>query len=166
MVFPMSADRLRWLLLGVAAVALVVHAFIYDFITDDAYISFVYARNFAEHGELVFNLGQYVEGYTNFLWTVLIGIGIKAGLDPELTARILGALFGVVTLVVAALTVERALGRKTLWSVVPALLLAASSGYACWTSGGLETQLFTMLCVIALDGIVAAEEVVHEGEVV
>ena len=150
----MSVDRLRWLLLGVAAVALVVHSLFYNFITDDAYISFVYSRNFADHGELVFNLGQYVEGYTNFLWTILIGLGMKAGLDADLVAKLLGAVFAVVTLYVTCLVVERAVGRKTPWATVPALLLAASSGFACWTSGGLETQLFTMLVIIALDGLV------------
>ncbi len=158
----MSADRLRWLLLGVAAAVLVAHSLVYNFITDDAYISFVYARNLADHGELVFNLGQYVEGYTNFLWTVLLGIGIKLGVDPVLSAKVLGAAFAVVTLLVTARVVERALGRKTPWSAVPAFLLAASSGFACWTSGGLETQLFTMLCVIALDGVVAAEDTSSE----
>jgi hypothetical protein len=163
MVLPMSADRLRWLLLGVAAIALVIHSLAYNFITDDAYISFVYARNFAEHGELVFNLGQYVEGYTNFLWTLLLGLGMLVDIPPEISAKILGAIFAIVTLFVASTTVERALGRKTPWGAMPALLLAASSGYACWTSGGLETQLFTMLCAIALDGVVAAEEVDHEA---
>jgi arabinofuranosyltransferase len=163
MVFAMSTERLRWLLLGVAAIAVVVHSLVYNFITDDAYISFVYARNFAEHGELVFNLGQYVEGYTNFLWTLLLGVGMLVDIPPELTAKILGAVFAVVTLFVTCTTVDRALGRKTLWGVVPALLLAASSGYACWTSGGLETQLFTMLCAIALDGIVAAEDTYSAG---
>jgi arabinofuranosyltransferase len=157
MVFAMSADGLRWLLLGVAAIALVAHSLAFNFITDDAYISFVYARNFAEHRELVFNLGQYVEGYTNFLWTLLLGLGMLVDIPPELSAKILGAVFAVVTLFVTCTTVERALGRKTPWGAVPALLLAASSGYACWTSGGLETQLFTMLCVIAIDGLVAAE---------
>ncbi len=165
MVFAMSADRLRWLLLGVAAIALVAHSLAYNFITDDAYISFVYSRNFAEHGELVFNLGQYVEGYTNFLWTLLIGLGMLVDIPPELTAKILGALFAVVTLFVVSMTVERALGRRSPWSTVPALLLAASSGYACWTSGGLETQLFTMLVAIALDGVVAAEQTIQQGPV-
>lgn len=153
----MSADRLRWLLLGVAAVVLVAHSLVYNFITDDAYISFVYARNLAEHGELVFNLGQYVEGYTNFLWTVLLAVGMLLGIPPEISARVLAAICAVVTLFVASRTVERALGRPSPWSALPAALLAASSGYACWTSGGLETQLFTMLVAIALDGVVAAE---------
>lgn len=138
---------------------LVAHSLVYNFITDDAYISFVYARNLAEHGELVFNLGQYVEGYTNFLWTVLLALGMLVDIPPEISARVLAAVFAIVTLVVASRTVERALGRTSPWSALPALLLAASSGYACWTSGGLETQLFTMLVVIAIDGVVAAEDV-------
>src|SRR5690606_5961717 len=142
----MSADRLRWLLLGVAAVVLVAHSLVYNFITDDAYISFVYARNLAEHGELVFNLGQYVEGYTNCLWTALLGLGMVVGIPPELSAKVLAAAFAIVTLLVTCKTVERALGRTSPWGALPALLLATSSGYACWTSGGLETQLFTMLC--------------------
>ena len=158
----MSADRLRWLLVGVAAVVLVAHSLVYNFITDDAYISFVYARNLAEHGELVFNLGQYVEGYTNFLWTALLGLGMVVGIPPELSAKVLAAAFAIVTLFVTCRTVERALGRTSPWGALPALLLATSSGYACWTSGGLETQLFTMLCVIALDGVVAAEDVAGE----
>jgi hypothetical protein len=163
MVSAMSADRLRSLLLGVAAVALVVHSLAYNFVTDDAYISFVYSRNFAEHGELVFNLGQYVEGYTNFLWTLLLGLGMLVKIPPELSSRVLGTVFALVTLFVTCWTVERALGRKTPWATLPALLLAASSGFACWTSGGLETQLFTMLVAIALDGVVAAESVDGEG---
>jgi len=70
----MSSDRLRWLLVGIAAVTLVVHSLAYNFVTDDAFISFVFSRNFAEHGQLAFNLGHPVEGYTNFLWTVILGI--------------------------------------------------------------------------------------------
>ena len=158
MVGAVTTDRLRWLLLGAAAVLLVVHAFTYNFITDDAYISFVYARNFAEHGELTFNLGWYIEGYTNFLWTVLLGLGMVVHIPPELTAKVLGAAFAVATLFFAFRLVERGLGRPSPWAARPALLLAESSGFACWTSGGLETQLFTMLVVIALDGLVAAED--------
>ena len=49
---PMSSDRVRWLLLAVAAGVLVAHSLTYNFVTDDAYISFVFSRNLAEHGEL------------------------------------------------------------------------------------------------------------------
>src|SRR5204863_68876 len=79
----------------VAAVLLVPHALLFDFVNDDAYISFRYARNLAEHGQLVFNVGERVEGFTNFLWTVLLAGGIKLGLSPVLTSRFFGIAFGV-----------------------------------------------------------------------
>ena len=131
--------------LGAAAVVLVVHSLAYNFVTDDAYISFVYARNLAEHGQLTFNLGQPVEGYTSFLWTFVLGLGMVAGIPPEWSSRVLGTACGLATLYVVFRLTERALGRRTPWAAVPALLLACSSGFACWTSGGLETQLYTLL---------------------
>ena len=39
---------------------------------DDAFISFRYAANLAEGNGLVFNPGEYVMGYSNFLWVVLL----------------------------------------------------------------------------------------------
>src|SRR5262249_17350900 len=130
------AARVRWLLLGAAAVVLVIHSLAYHFVTDDAYIPFVYARNLAEHGELSFNLGQPVEGYTNFLWTFVLGLGMLARIPPEWSSQVLGTACGLATLVVAFRIAERALGRRSPWAAVPALLLACSSGFACWTSGG------------------------------
>ncbi len=157
-----AVARLRgvtpWILLGVAAVVLVVHTLAYNFVTDDAYISFVFSRNFAEHGELVFNLGDPVEGYTNFSWTVLLGALMVVGIPPELSSRVLGLACALVTLYLVFRIVERALGRRTPWAAVPPLLLACSSGFACWTSGGLETQLFTMLVTGALEAVVAATD--------
>jgi hypothetical protein len=168
--------RARWLMLAAAALVLVVHSLAYDFVTDDAYISFVYARNLAEHGELSFNLGDPVEGYTNFLWTVLLGALMIPGIPPEISSRVLGTACALVTLLLVTRLMERALSpsrsggaasggsreagddRRTPWAGVPALLLAASSGFACWSSGGLETQLFTMLVTGALDAVVHAAE--------
>jgi hypothetical protein len=41
-------------------------------IVDDTYISCRYAQNLVEGHGLVWNIGERVEGYTNFLWTILI----------------------------------------------------------------------------------------------
>ncbi|HWO19964.1 MAG TPA: hypothetical protein VNO30_14355 [Kofleriaceae bacterium] len=165
-------------LLAAAAIVLVVHSLAYNFVTDDAYISFVYARSFAEHGELSFNLGAPVEGYTNFLWTVLLGALMVVGIPPELSSRVLGTACALVTLWLVTRVMARVLApgreptgegaggdaealggpplRASAWAGVPALLLACSSGFACWSSGGLETQLFTMLVTGAIDAVVAA----------
>ena len=151
-----ASARARWLVLGAAAVVLVAHSLAYNFVTDDAYISFVFSRNLAEHGELTFNLGQRVEGYTNFLWTLVLGLGLLAGIPPEWLSRALGTACGLGTLYVVFRIAERALGRPTPWAAVPSVLLACSSGFACWTSGGLETQLYTLLIAAAVDALVAA----------
>jgi hypothetical protein len=154
----MTSDRARWLVLSIAALVLVLHSLAYNFVTDDAYISFVYSRNLAEHGQLAFNLGHPVEGYTNFLWTVILGLLMIPGIPPEISSRVLGTACALATLYVVFRMMERALGRKSLWATVPSLLLACSSGFACWTSGGLETQLFTLLVVVAIDGVVQNED--------
>src|SRR5438034_301247 len=52
----MRALRAWWPVL-LAAPLLVAHLLVFNFVTDDAFISFVYARNLAQHGQLVFNLG-------------------------------------------------------------------------------------------------------------
>ena len=43
-------------------------------VCDDSLISFQYARNAAEGLGFVFNPGERVEGYTNFLWTALLAL--------------------------------------------------------------------------------------------
>jgi hypothetical protein len=157
---------LRWAPVAACAAILVWHSLQYDFVTDDAYISFVYSRNFAEHGQLTFNLGQPVEGYTNFLWTFVLGILMVVGIDPAWSSRVLGTLCGIGTLVVAFRLCERLLGtpRATTWReisgwpVVAPLLLAWSSGFACWSSGGLETQLFTLLVTLAIEAYIVSED--------
>jgi hypothetical protein len=156
--------RWAWLLVAAAGVGLVAHSLAFNFVTDDAYISFVYARNLAEHGELVFNLGDRVEGYTSFLWTAILAGLLALGIPPELAARALGTACALGTLVVTTRAMGHALSgpdgaaraAPSPWAALPALLLAAASGFACWSSGGLETQLFTLLITAALGALVAA----------
>lgn len=146
----------RYAPLALAGAILVWHAQQYDFVTDDAFISFVFSRNFAEHGQLAFNLGDPVEGYTNFLWTFGLGVLMFLGIPPEIAARVLGIGFGLGVLAVTFRIGERVLGRGHPLAGLAPLLLACSSGFACWSSGGLETQLYTFLIALALDGYLAA----------
>ena len=64
------------------------------FLTDDAFISFRYVRNLLEGHGLVFNPGEYVEGYTNFLWILeLAALWGLFGLRPEHTANWLSVAY-------------------------------------------------------------------------
>ena len=139
-----------------AAVALVAHSLVFNFVTDDAFISFVYSRNLAEHGKLVFNLGEHpVEGYTNFLWTVLLAALLEA--RPRARAHVARARHRLRR----GHARHRAPGCRgacarrrggdvdwSWWDALPALFLAGVPGYACWSSGGLETQMFAFLVTL------------------
>ena len=70
------ARTVAWLLLPVSTWLV----FEYRWVLDDAFVYFRYAENFAQTGELVFNLGEYVEGFTSPLWMVLLAITRAIGL--------------------------------------------------------------------------------------
>ncbi|MCA9668215.1 MAG: hypothetical protein KC503_21630 [Myxococcales bacterium] len=152
---PQGNDKLRRVvaisLLAAASAGLVIHALLYNFVCDDAYISFRYSWNFAFHNEMVFNLGERVEGYTNFLWTLLLGLLLKVGLKPEVMSLVFGAVFGAAAMVlVVVLTRVYRGGRQNGWDFLAALLLPTWGTYAVWCSGGLETQMF---CALAMGGV-------------
>jgi hypothetical protein len=146
----MSRRALVLVLLALAVAGLVAHSLYFNFVTDDAFISFVYSRNLAEHGQLVFNLGERVEGYTNFLWTVLLALLMKLHLQPELMSRLFGTAFGAGGMLVVAWLSRRLREARqwSPWDALPALVLAGVPGYACWSSGGLETQMFTFFVTL------------------
>lgn len=73
-------------------------AYVWKFTVDDAFISFRYAKHLAEGYGLVWNIGEYsVEGYTNFLWVVIMAFIHLIKLDPALSAKIIGifSLIGI-----------------------------------------------------------------------
>jgi arabinofuranosyltransferase len=117
---------------------------------DDAYISYIYARNFSRGAGLVYNAGEPpVEGYTNFLWTVLIGLGMRAGLDAELFAPWLGLLALFVTVILTA-RLTRLLGGTPWFAAAAALLFATRPALTIHAMGGLETTLFSMFVLLAV----------------
>src|SRR5262245_10792520 len=78
-------------LLGCVVVSLVL-AWIERAVVDDAFIYFRYAENFANGRGLVWNVGERVDGATSFLWTVLLGLAMKAGIAPLTASFALGLL--------------------------------------------------------------------------
>ncbi len=137
---------------GLTLPLLLWHAAIYWFVTDDAFISFRYARNLAHGHGLVFNPGfERVEGYTNFLWVLLLAGLDRVGIRPETAAHGLSiaatmALWGLIVWFSLRM-VPRAAPR---WlCAVPVVLLAATRSVAVWSTSGLETRLFELLVVAA-----------------
>ena len=124
------------------------------FLCDDAYIGFRYVRNLVEGHGLVFNPGEYVEGYTNFLWLLeLAALWALTGIPPEHTAPFLSVAYTVGTLAVALWWVYRtpSLPHRGLVGWMALGLLCSSATFAVWTSaGGLETRQFTFFVLAGL----------------
>lgn len=133
-----------------AACLLVSHALFYSYlmgfdVVDDAYISFRYAYNAARGYGLTFNVGERrVEGYTNFLWTVLFIPCFWLNLPPHLTAVVLGLVWALGCLVLLWRAGRSTLGDRWL-SAIAVLLLAADGSFALWAAGGMESTLFALL---------------------
>ena len=134
-------------------------AYISRFFLDDAFISFRYARNLLEGHGLVWNPGERVEGYSNFLWVLeLAAIWAVTGVPPEAAARWLSAAYTAATLGAMAWWAWRLPGlreRGLVWWMALALL-CSSATFALWTSaGGLETRQFTFFVLLAVVALTA-----------
>jgi len=141
---PAVRRRVPWDLLVLLLLAGLLALRFWDHTVDDAFMSFRYARNLVEGHGLVFNPGERVEGYTNFLWVILAAGAIAIGADPVSFARLVG-LAATGAMVVC---VHRAALRVTssrLLAACGSLLVALSPAVAAWTTGGLETPLFACL---------------------
>lgn len=152
---PTSAlARVGPLAAGLAVFAVLVQRG--NFLIDDAFISFRYARNWAELGVPAYNPGVEppVEGYSNFLWVVLLRLAYSAGLTLEVASRAASVLAAAGCLVLLDAWLRRA--RIAALARCAALLcLGASAPFAVWATGGLETALFALL-LLATFGTQAA----------
>jgi len=131
-----------------------VYALFYSYINhfellDDAYISMKYAANAARGYGLVYNKNEKpVEGYSNFLLTVLYIPFYLLKIDLEKVGLIQGIIFGVFTLILTY-KIGKTLGFKT-YSLFPCILLAVDTGFVLWAVGGLETLMFTFFATYSL----------------
>ncbi|TAK71604.1 MAG: hypothetical protein EPO22_01065, partial [Dehalococcoidia bacterium] len=121
---------------------------------DDAYITYRYARNLADGVGPVWNRGEHVEGYTSFLWMLLLALMHVAGIDIELAALLLGvasmvALFLLLSRVWVRLAPDGDDGGVSPYLVMAGagLLVAASKSIGVWSMSGLETPLACALMV-------------------
>lgn len=126
------------------------------YVIDDSYISFRYARNLVDGSGLVFNPGERVEGYTNFLWIILIAAGIRLGFAPDVFALFLGCLAGLLT--VASTRMLCAVFSRRRTSTFAAAMLACGTPFAFWALSGMETVAFTALVTLGILCIVRSTE--------
>jgi len=120
---------------------------------DDAFITFRYAANLAEHGEFTYNVGEDpVEGYTGVLFPLTLAGLIRLGIDPVLSSRIIGiGSFYVGGAIILAFFLKLGV-RSIVWVLMLALYFLAPA-MLLHSFMGLETVLFSTIvlaCAFAL----------------
>ncbi len=132
-------------------VILIVHnVAISPWMLDDSFISFRYAENLVNGHGLVFNSGERVEGYTSFLWVLLLGLGNFCGVDTVHFSQILGGLFGALSIVLLCFSHELIEGVSANQSAVAGLLLGSCGIFTPWARSGMEVSFFTFLVLLTV----------------
>lgn len=143
---------LAWVLLGLALTFFIWQASSFPFLQDDSYITYRYARNVVRGLGPVFNPGERVEGYTNFIWMMLLAalgvLGVPFSTIIPLS-QILGVVCGAGVIVLFFLLFRRLTTGPPLLAGLAVLLLGANGSFAYWCVSGMETGLFSLLICAA-----------------
>ncbi len=148
-----SSDIVRYLILaGVLCTGLwfsIEKASVFD----DAYISFRYVDNFLSGKGLIWNPGERVEGYTNFLWVLVLAAGTLLT-KVELP---LVALISCLLAYVAGVAVFASLERRLFGVGIPlaTALFALQNTTTDYATSGLETGFATFCMMMGLRSLMS-----------
>ncbi len=123
--------------------------FFSNYITDDAYISFRYLENLKEGKGLVYNPGEKVWGFTNYLWIMFLVPLTEINMDPLLGARILGVICNVLSLILVLYGFGPLMKYGTR-NILGSLFLVTNGAFLLQSMSGLETSFFSLLVLYAL----------------
>jgi arabinofuranosyltransferase len=138
-------------LIPVAAVLILIitHLIFINWTCDDTYISIRYAENFAAGKGLVFNPGEDVEGYSNFLWVMAAAAMAALSIPAAWGLKALSFLFSLGILWLLYLTAQRyGLDKYSAAPAVLAMAFSVSLGY--FAMSGMETVFYAFLLLLAV----------------
>jgi hypothetical protein len=115
--------------------------------SEDAYITFRYARNLTRGLGLVFNPGERVMGFTSPLWTVWSALGIALFKDPVGWSRATTLALEALALVLVTRMLLKAFGAKAAWTF--ALFYASWTFLAATAVSGMENSAFFALLALS-----------------
>lgn len=125
----------------------VLYAFIINYSADDGYIAFQYVKNLVNGHGLVYNVGERVEGYNDFLWLVLLA-GLKLllpGMGIPQIAQGVGVAFGAATILLVSRFSWTMRREEFPLALLAGAFIAVHSGFTAWSTAGLETPMFAFL---------------------
>ena len=133
-------------------ILLITHEYLFrNNFHDDVFISLTFAKNLGQGFGFVHNQGLRVEGFSSFLWIILLAPLQTLKLDLLITARIFGCIVSIFTLLMTAILSKEILGRENKIAIMAVMLIISlNSSFAFWGISGMETPLFSLLFVSAV----------------
>lgn len=149
----MKIDRklYLWFSISFSLLCLILYSlYIQPWMFDDAFIYFRYADNLADGHGLVYNIGEKVEGYTSFLWVILMAAGKIIGINIIIFSKIIGLLFAAGCLFLTAFSYKFLNNIKPKMSAVATLYLGSTGVFLPWGVSGVETTMFAFLLLLTV----------------
>lgn len=123
-----------------------------DWQMDDAYISYRYAWNLAHGHGLVYNsIGPVVEGYTNFLWTLLAAFVLMVQLHPPAIMLAANIAFSIGIVSLTYYISKMLAGDESVYPLIAAGLLLVDGAIVTYGArgSGMESIAFSFFVLLA-----------------
>jgi len=134
----------EWLCL-IGGLFLVIH---YSWLMDDAFVYYRYVDNLLYLGYgLVFNAGEYVEGFSSPLWTFVLIVCRATGLNYWIIIRLLGVASFIAFWALLVVLNRRLSPAQASVVNLPLCYLAFNYGVLCYFTSGLETPLIQVTAI-------------------
>jgi hypothetical protein len=147
--YKIRGHQFSFVLFSIALLTSTLVAYRLHWLCDDAFITFRYSYNLHKGIGPIYNLGEEVEGYTNFLWMILISTGLNFNISPERSSQALGLLSYVLNLVllfVAGKKIhESKFGKDKIYLPLSMICFSIQYHARVYATSGLETSFFTFL---------------------
>lgn len=117
---------------------------------DDVFITLRVVNNVAEGHGFVYNVGEHIEGYSNWSWVVMLtGLSKLLGISTDSMqmlwlAKALALFFSILA-IVSVYKLARRVCDSPIVAAVSVLFVACTSPFAYWSTCGLETPLVLFL---------------------
>ena len=158
-----QTNHWRWIVLTSLLAILVIYIYrtyyYWHYVNDDAYITFRYSRFLAMGRGPYFNVGEHVEGYTNFSLMLIMALVIRImGSDvAPAVSKIIGATSGSLSIIMAFAMCGYHLRKSAgfnltadVWGLGAAGIVAVNPAFALNSVSGLETTLFAFLLILSV----------------
>ncbi len=122
---------------------------------EDAYICYRYARNFARGLGLVYNAGEYVEGFSNLPWTVSLAVLHRVGLPLEAGVHLMSLFYAALAFLALRWACKRHFGAEAWAARLPLLLMTCLTSIPGSFGNGLEGGAVLFAAALALAGLTA-----------